>query len=153
MLCYLGLGSNLGDRNNYIEQAKNSISKNNQINILRSSKTIQTKPYGKLDQPDFLNTVIEIETTLSSKELLQFCLKTEASLDRVRLERWGARTIDIDILLSEEIVNEKNLIIPHPELHKREFVLRSLVELCPSYLHPKLNKTVHELYDELTKNL
>ena len=94
----------------------------------------------------FLNCVIEITTTLSAQDLLSFCLKTEKKLDRVRTIRWGPRTIDIDIILGEEIILEKNLHIPHPELHKREFVLRSLVELCPDCIHPVLNKTINELY-------
>ena len=151
MIFFLGLGSNLGNRDNYLLQAKNYLGKHPQIEILRSSKIIQTKPYGKLDQPDFKNMVIEVESSLSTFELLDFCLETEAKLDRVRLEKWGPRTIDIDILLGEEIINEENLKVPHPELHKREFVLSSLVTLCPERIHPILNKTIKQLHEELEK--
>jgi len=146
MRYFLGLGSNIGERQYYLESAKEHLKNHPQIELVRSSTTITTEPYGVADQPLFLNCVIEITTTLSAQDLLSFCLKREKKLDRVRTIRWGPRTIDIDIILGEEIILEKNLHIPHPELHKREFVLRSLVELCPDCIHPVLNKTINELY-------
>ena len=149
MRYFLGLGSNIGERENYLESAKEYLKNHPQIQLIRSSSTITTKPYGVTDQPDFLNCVIEISTKLPAQDLLAFCLETEAKLGRVRTLRWGPRTIDIDIILGEDIINAENLTIPHPEMHKREFVLRSLVELCPDCIHPILNKTINELYLEI----
>nr|HPR18631.1 2-amino-4-hydroxy-6-hydroxymethyldihydropteridine diphosphokinase [Candidatus Cloacimonadota bacterium] len=107
-------------------------------------------PYGKTDQPDFLNCVLKIETDLSSREVLKLCLKIEKNLGRVRHETWGPRTIDIDLLLYEhEIVAEPDLQIPHPGIPQREFLLKSLVELCPEYLHPLTHKSIREMSEEL----
>ncbi|MCF7793274.1 MAG: 2-amino-4-hydroxy-6-hydroxymethyldihydropteridine diphosphokinase [Candidatus Cloacimonetes bacterium] len=150
MICYLGLGSNLGDRKDYINRAISRISSHPEISMLKCSTIIETQAFGKKDQPDFLNCVMKIKTQLNPSELLKFCLKTEKSLGRIRYETWGTRTIDIDLLLYENrIVEQPNLKIPHPGIPKREFVLRSLVELCPDYIHPVSKKRIKEMYSEI----
>ncbi len=150
MYCYLGLGSNLGDKLGFITKAINSISRLKNVEITRTSSMITTKPYGKTDQPDFLNCVIELDTDLLPEELLQKCLDIETQFGRIRGEKWGPRTIDIDLLLCEDnIINSELLALPHPELHKREFVLTSLNELCPDLVHPVLNKKIKDIFMEL----
>jgi 2-amino-4-hydroxy-6-hydroxymethyldihydropteridine diphosphokinase len=150
MSCYLGLGSNLGNKQKYITDAIDLISLLESTEVKRTSTSIATEPYGKIDQPDFLNCVIEVETNLEPKLLLKKCLEIEDQLGRVRDEKWGPRTIDIDLLLCEDnIINSKLLILPHPELHKREFVLISLNELCPDLVHPVLNKKIENIFMEI----
>ena len=150
MYCYLGLGSNLDDKQNYINQAIKQISILNDVEIIRTSSMIITAPYGKIDQPDFLNCVIKLETNLLPENLLKKCLYIENQLGRIRNEKWGPRTIDIDLLFYEDkIINSKELVLPHPELHKRNFVLTSLNELCPDLIHPILKKTIKEIFMEL----
>ena len=150
MYCYLGLGSNLGDKQDYITKTIKNISILKNVKLIRSSSMIITTPYGKTDQSDFLNCVIEIDTDLLPEELLEKCLDIENQLGRIRDEKWGPRTIDIDLLFYEnKIINSDVLILPHPELHKREFVLTSLNELCPDLVHPILNKKIKDIFMEL----
>ena len=111
---------------------------------------IITAPYGKTDQPDFMNCVIELETSLLPEELLKKCLYIENQLGRIRNEKWGPRTIDIDLLFcGNKIINTELLILPHPEVHKRKFVLTSLNELCPDLVHPILKKKIRDIFMEL----
>ena len=150
MICYLGLGSNLGDRKDYLNRAISRLVSHPDIEMLKCSTIIETKAFGKSEQPDFLNCVIKIDTALSPSELLKLCLKIEINLGRVRYEKWGPRTIDIDLLIYEnKIINEEHLIVPHPGIPEREFVLISLNELCPDYIHPLKGKRIFELYDEI----
>ncbi len=150
MICYLGLGSNLGDRKGYIDRAISRLAANPNISMLKSSSIIETSAFGKIDQPDFLNCVIKIDTALLPDELLQLCLKIEKSLGRIRTEVWGPRTIDIDILFyGNIIIDTVDLQIPHPGIRKRKFVLKSLLELCPEHLHPGSKRTIRELFENL----
>ena len=150
MHCYLGLGSNLGDKQGYITKAIQKISSLKNVETLRTSKVITTLPFGKTDQPDFLNCVIKVKTSLKPEVLMQKCFDIENQLGRVREEKWGPRTIDIDMLFYEDmVINSKLLVLPHPELHKREFVLTSLNELCPDLIHPVLKKTIKNIFLEL----
>jgi 2-amino-4-hydroxy-6-hydroxymethyldihydropteridine diphosphokinase len=150
VICYLGLGSNLGDRKDYINKAVSRLVSYPEIVLLKTSSIIETEPYGKTDQPFFLNCVMKIDTTLSAQKLLRLCLKTETNLGRIRNEKWGPRTIDIDILFyGTEIIEENDLIIPHPGIQERKFVLASLAELCPDLVHPVLNKRIKELNQQL----
>lgn len=149
MIYYLGLGSNLGDRHNYLELAMSALQKHPKIDIIAKSSIIETSPYGLLDQPDFLNCVVKVLSPLDPMVLLDFCLKTELDLERTREIKWGPRTIDIDLLLGETVINSPKLVLPHPDIDKRDFVLQSLVELCPDYIHPVLNDTISNLYKKL----
>ena len=121
---YLGLGSNIGDRAHQLQQAIRIIDQYQYIDVTSISPIYETEPVGYTDQPQFLNLCIEIETTLNPQELLKRCLETEEALHRVRKIRWGPRTLDVDILLyGNEIIEEDNLIIPHPRMTERAFVL------------------------------
>ena len=147
---YLGLGSNLGDREKYLDTAIDELSKDSAITVGKVSTFIETEPYGPVDQPDFMNGVIEIETYLEPDELLELIHDIEAEAGRERIIHWGPRTLDIDILLFDDIImNTETLTIPHPEMHKREFVLKPLVEIAPNVYHPAYMKTSAALYRTL----
>lgn len=127
---YLGLGTNMGDREGYLTSACKMISEHNKINILNQSKVYETKAWGLKEQDDFLNLCIEIQTILTPYELLDVCQNIENKLHRVRNIRWGPRTIDVDILFYEdEILNDEDLVIPHPRIEERAFVLIPLMDL------------------------
>src|SRR5919204_3645346 len=127
---FLGLGANLGDRLSNLKQAVELLSEHKGIEVIRSSRVYETEPEGGPPQTKFLNAVIEIETRLQPYRLLDACLSVENALGRERLERWGPRTIDIDILTyGRREVDEPDLVIPHPRMHERGFVLAPLMEL------------------------
>ncbi len=151
MSVYLALGSNMGDREKYILAAINSITANRKIELLRQTDIIETVALGnKKNQNDFLNAIIEIDTELNPIELLQVCLDVEEILGRVRKEKWGDRTIDIDILLYDNyIVDMPILTIPHPEMHKRKFILQLLGSLAPNLVHPIINKKISTLLENM----
>lgn len=150
---YLLLGSNLGDSRKYLSDAISEIeSKIGTINA--KSSLYQTASWGKQDQPDFINQVIELSTSLNPADLLKGILEIENIFGRQRLEKWGSRTIDIDILLFEDqLVNSPDLIIPHPYLSVRRFSLMPLSEIAPDLLHPISKKSITELLLELTDDL
>ncbi|RZJ81623.1 MAG: 2-amino-4-hydroxy-6-hydroxymethyldihydropteridine diphosphokinase [Flavobacterium sp.] len=153
-VAYLLLGSNLGERERYLEDALKSI--NQKVGrVFATSAIYETAAWGKTDQPAFLNLAIGIETHLTALELLHNVLDIEKCLGRVRHEKWGARLIDIDIIFyGDEIVNQGNtLIIPHPEMHHRKFVLEPLNEIAARYEHPVLKKSVSEILTSLTDSL
>ena len=127
---YLSLGSNIGNRQEYIESAIELVGKREGIKILKKSGLYETSPIGYVEQDLFLNAVIKIKTDLSAREILRIINKIEAELDRKREIRWGPRTIDIDILIfSDKKINETDLIIPHKEMLNRLFVLVPLIEI------------------------
>lgn len=138
VLCYLGLGSNLKSPSRQLSRAVNSLRKLPQTQLVQSSKLYLSHPLGVRAQPSYLNQVILLQTTLSPLKLLQACQSIEAQQQRIRKQRWGARTIDIDILLYDsKIIHLKNLQIPHPEMHKRDFVLLPLLEIAPDLHLPQ----------------
>ncbi len=129
---YLGLGGNLGDPQLSMAKALRRIDTDEETSVLAVSPLYRTSPWGKLDQPDFLNACAEVTTSRSPQRLLTLCLETERELKRVRGERWGPRVIDIDILLfGDRDVSEVGLQIPHPQIAKRAFVLIPLAALAP----------------------
>ena len=154
---FLSVGANLGDKEATIRDAVNALFKttlSNHEGVIRCvtlSNLRETKAYGKTDQPDFLNGAIRFETILSPQELLERLHEIEAAAGRERKERWGARTLDLDILFYDDLImNEADLIIPHIDMKNRLFVLEPLMELCPGKVHPVYNKTVSDLYAELS---
>ncbi|MDL2310344.1 2-amino-4-hydroxy-6-hydroxymethyldihydropteridine diphosphokinase [Peptostreptococcaceae bacterium OttesenSCG-928-C18] len=151
MIVFIALGSNIGEREKYINLALEDI--NTKVGtILKQSSTIETKPYGYTDQEDFLNLVIKVDTELSPRKLLESLMSIEKDLDRVRLITWGPRTIDLDIIYYEDkVIEEEDLQIPHIDLYNRNFVLEPLVEIDENFIDPRKNKTVKELLDELNK--
>jgi 2-amino-4-hydroxy-6-hydroxymethyldihydropteridine diphosphokinase len=148
-IAYLGLGSNVGDREEYVEQAVFLLEKNPHISVTKRSGNYETEPEGGGSQPPFINAAAQIKTTLAPHDLLEICHEIEATLGREREIEWGPRTIDIDILLyGDEILSDEKLQIPHPLMHERLFVLKPLKDIAPNVIHPVLEKTIEALYDE-----
>jgi len=142
---FLGLGSNLGDRQTALDEALDRLEEKG-FHVTAASATWLTEPVGGVEQGWFLNRVVGGETRLSPEELLDACLETERAMGRVRGERNGPRLIDIDILLyGAERRDGPGLVIPHPRLHERRFVLEPLFEIAPTLRHPTLGLTVEEL--------
>jgi len=140
-VCYIGIGSNLGDRRGYINLAIDRIRRLKGTKVLKISSTIETEPFGAPPQPKFMNAAIEIQTDLSSRALLSALQKIETELGRVRTVKNGPRTIDLDILFyGEEKLNDADLVIPHSRIRQREFVLRPLREIAPAMVE----KFLHE---------
>ena len=130
MRCYIGIGSNLGDRRKNIEDAVLKLRENRDIKVSKVSKVYETEPVGGLPQPRYLNGAVEIETDLDPKQLLVAIQNIENSLGRERTIKNGPRTIDLDILTyGDRKIDEPDLKVPHPKMHKREFVLRPLRDL------------------------
>ena len=127
---YLGLGANLGDRLANLQRAVDLLAEVSGLRVARSSRVYETEPVGGPEQPEYLNAVVEVETDLAPHDLLEACLSVETRMGRVRAEPWGPRTIDVDVLTyGDETVDEPDLVIPHPRMHERGFVLVPLAEL------------------------
>lgn len=127
---FIGIGSNMGNREENINKAIKQLSETVGIKVCAVSKLYNTKPVGYTEQADFLNGAIKIKTTLTPHELLKACQRIEKNLKRERVIRWGPRTIDLDILLYGDCtINDKDLIIPHPRMHERDFVLKPLKDI------------------------
>ncbi|MCR5108061.1 MAG: 2-amino-4-hydroxy-6-hydroxymethyldihydropteridine diphosphokinase [Lachnospiraceae bacterium] len=147
---YLGMGSNMGDREDYLNSAIAAIDKRDDTFIGSISEYVESKPYKGMDQEDYLNGVCHIKTLMTPEELLLFLNETENEMGRERTTHWGARTLDLDILLYDDLVMDtEQLTIPHPELHKRDFVLVPICEIAPRLRHPVFNKTMSDLLLEL----
>jgi len=143
---YLSIGSNIGDRERYLDYAVSELRRDSMIEVKKVSSYINTEPYGPVEQPDFLNGALEIETLLSPEELLSVIQDIELEAGRERVVHWGPRTLDIDILLYDDaVISQENLRIPHPEMHKRYFVLKPLNEIAPYAYHPILKQTVGDM--------
>lgn len=142
---YLLLGSNIGDGKKHLSKAISLIQKKIG-NIKRVSSEYLTAAWGKKDQPDFINQVIIADTYLTAGEVMQTILEIESTLGRIRTEKNAPRIIDIDILYyGKQIINQKDLIVPHPAIQLRRFVLVPLNELSPNFIHPVLKKSNHQL--------
>lgn len=143
---YLGLGTNMGQREETLEKAIRIISLNSNIEILKISGVYETEPYGFKNQPNFLNLVLEAETSLSPEKLLIVVKSIEEQIGREHRRRWGPREIDVDILAYENsVVREDFLQVPHKELSKRRFVLVPFAEIAPTFIPPDRNKSVQVL--------
>lgn len=147
---YIALGSNMGDRRKYLDDAVESLQRSAYCRVGRVSDFINTAPYGKTDQDDFLNGCMEVDTLLPPLELLELLQAIESGAKRERLEHWGPRTLDLDIIFYDDLVTEgEELILPHIEMHKRDFVLRPLMQIAPWKRHPISGKRVCEMLAEL----
>ena len=147
---YLGLGSNLGNRLAFLRGGRNALIDRPDIELIQASGVYETEAIGgPPDNPLFLNTVLQIETTLGPQQLLEACLAVEDEFGRSRPVRWAPRTLDIDILFyTDQVISEERLTIPHPRLQERAFVLAPLLEIAPEFRHPLLEQTVTELAAE-----
>lgn len=151
---YLSFGSNLGDKKAYIEQALEAIRMNRCFRNMKVSDILVTEPYGGVVQEEFLNGVLSVETFLEPCQLLRYLQSLESLAGRERRIHWGPRTLDLDILFyDQEIWEEEELQIPHPDLINRRFVLNPLMQLMPNLRHPVLGKTVKELAEELEQKI
>ena len=146
---FLGVGSNLGGREKNLSRAKILLEKRKGVKVAKVSPVYETEPVGGPPQGKYLNAVWEIETDLGAEELLKVLLQIESELGRKRRLRNEPRPIDLDILFyGSEVIRRPGLVIPHPRLHEREFVLRPLADLAPAFVHPELRKTVRRLLEE-----
>lgn len=147
---YLGIGSNMGDSESFVEKAMMSIKENPEIKDVVCSKIIRTAPYGGVEQDDFLNGAIGLKTLLTPYELLDFVHKIEQDAGRERKVHWGPRTLDLDILFYQDFISDDPaLTVPHPDMKNRQFVLEPLNEICPYYINPIVGKSVRQMWEEL----
>jgi 2-amino-4-hydroxy-6-hydroxymethyldihydropteridine diphosphokinase len=148
VIAYIGIGSNVGDREANCRKAIELLSKAGRV--VRVSSLYRTEPVGYHEQEDFINAVAAVETDCTPDDLLRMCHTIEDQLGRKRDLRWGPRTADLDILLyGSQVVNQPGLAIPHPRMSMRKFVLIPLVEIAPDAVNPQLNRTAAQLLDEL----
>lgn len=142
---FLGIGTNIGDRDENIDIAYRYI-ENKIGNIIKKSNRYKTAPWGVLNQPDFINTCVLVETIIDHDELLKQIADIEKEMGRIRYKKWGERLIDIDILFyGNEIIKTEKLTIPHSYIQERIFVVKPLEDIDPNYLHPVLNKTIAQI--------
>ena len=147
---YLGLGSNMGDKEKYLKDAISALDAVSGCHVEKVSSFLVTAPYGGVEQDDFLNACLCLKTRLEPQELLDRMHEIEQSAHRERIIHWGPRTLDLDILLYDDLILETEaLIIPHVEMHMRDFVLQPLSEIAPYVRHPIYHKTVAQMLAEL----
>jgi 2-amino-4-hydroxy-6-hydroxymethyldihydropteridine diphosphokinase len=131
---YLGIGSNLGERLTYLQLAVDELAAAADVTVVGVSPVYETAPVGGPEQPDYLNAVVAVDTTLTAHELLHVAQGIEAEADRVRTVRWGPRTLDVDVLLvGDERVDDPDLVVPHPRMAERAFVVVPLADLDPEW--------------------
>jgi 2-amino-4-hydroxy-6-hydroxymethyldihydropteridine diphosphokinase len=146
---YVGLGANLGSREETLREAIVILDRAAGVDVLAVSELRETEPVGPIEQPSFLNGAVELETTLSARGLLDLLLDAERALGRIRGERWGPRVVDLDLLVfGDEAIDEPGLEVPHPRLAERTFALEPLAELAPELVIPGRGR-VSDLLAEL----
>lgn len=153
VICYIGIGSNLGNALKNCRDAVESLSQIRQIDVMRVSSFYETEPVGIENQNYFVNIVVEIRTSLPVRDLLLELQKIESKMGRKREVKGGPRIIDLDLLLyGQELIQEDDLTVPHPEMHKRRFVLEPLCELTSCLIHPVFCISIRGLKERLTDN-
>lgn len=150
---YIALGSNIGDKKAYLDMAVKHLNERKDCQVKKVSDYLVTEPYGVTDQDDFLNGALELQTMLDPEELLQALHQIEQEANRVRTIHWGPRTLDLDILMYDDLVlDTPELHIPHIEMHLRDFVLIPMDQIAPWKRHPLTGKTVEEMLQNLKSN-
>jgi 2-amino-4-hydroxy-6-hydroxymethyldihydropteridine diphosphokinase len=150
VIAYLGLGANLGDPGAQLQKALEHLNTAEEVEVTRVSTFYRNPPIGPKNQPWYINAVARVRTRLGPEELLHLLQQIETDMGRVRAERWGPRVIDLDLLLfNGEVIFTPGLVVPHPEMHLRVFVLAPLAEIAPRAWHPVLNKSAEDLLAEL----
>ena len=148
-IAYIALGSNLGERKQNILTALNYMEQSG-LKILAVSSLLETEPYGVTDQPSFINAAVKIETELAAHDLLRLLLAIELKMGRVRKRHWGERNIDLDLILyDDKIMKDKDLIVPHPDMQNRLFVLSPLAEIAGDVVHPVFKITISATLNNL----
>lgn len=147
---YVALGSNMGNKKGYIEKAVETLNETEDCQVERVSELIVTEPYGGVEQDEFLNGALKLWTLLEAGELLERLHEIEKEAGRERLIHWGPRTLDLDILFyDDEIIEERDLCVPHVDMQNRQFVLKPMSEIAPYKRHPVYGKTMKELLEDL----
>lgn len=147
---YIAIGSNMGDSKGYLDMAVKELNKSTGCIVKKVADYIVTKPYGGVEQEDFLNSALELKTVLPPVELLDLLHKIEGMANRERKVHWGPRTLDLDIIMYDDLIFENDdLIIPHVDMEKRDFVLKPMCQLAPNKRHPIFRKTMTQLFQEL----
>ena len=147
---YVAIGSNMGEKAAYIENGIKELSEIPEIKVEKVSNMIVTKPYGGVEQDDFVNGAIKLRTLYAPDELLDVLHQVETHANGERIIHWGPRTLDLDIIFYDDLVYEDELIIPHVDMQNRTFVVKPLLDLCPNKRHPVLGLTMTQLYEQLT---
>ncbi len=148
---YIAFGSNIGDKEHYLNQAIESLRQTPLCNVTRISSFLTTEPYGVTDQDEFLNGCLELRTLLTPRELLNELHRIEQDAGRERIIHWGPRTLDLDIIFYDDLIlEEEDFCIPHVDMHRRDFVLKPLHEIAPYKHHPCSRKTVRQMLEELS---
>ena len=151
---YLGLGSNKGERISYIEKAIEEISRLPETKIFVRSAVYETEPWGNIEQEDYLNSVIGIQTELNAEDLLKELKSIEKLIGRKENKKWSAREIDIDLLFyGNEIIDKDHMKVPHGQIENRKFVLVPLNEIAPEFMHPVFKKSISQLLEDTTDKL
>jgi 2-amino-4-hydroxy-6-hydroxymethyldihydropteridine diphosphokinase len=151
-VAYIGIGSNLGDKVANCRHSIASIDGSSRCEVMARSDLFKTEPEGVAGQQWYANCVVEVKTARTPRQLLDRLMAIEHEMGRIRTKKWESRIIDLDLLLfSEQVLDLPDLVVPHPLLHTRRFVLEPLVQLAPELVHPVLNVTIRRLLDELPK--
>lgn len=147
---YVAMGSNMGDLKAHLDGAVEALGQDAKIRVLKVADYLVTKPYGGVEQSDFLNSAVEIETLYTPEELLDKLHEIEQAHNRERIIHWGPRTLDLDILFYEDLIMDTpDLTIPHRDLHNRDFVLKPMAQIAPYYKHPIIGDTIEKLLKNL----